>query len=133
MWDRRVVEKLEEVARNYSLSRKFRSVLDQFEWIFTGVYGPYLNSERGLLWEELVGLISWWDAPWCIRSDFNVVRFSSEKSRMAIFSYAMDEFSEFISEFGLLDPPLEGGLFTWSNDQEILAKSKIDRFLISSN
>uniref|UniRef100_A0A2N9EX59 Reverse transcriptase domain-containing protein n=1 Tax=Fagus sylvatica TaxID=28930 RepID=A0A2N9EX59_FAGSY len=94
MWDRRMVEKVEEVAGNYSLSCKFRSVFDQFEWIFTG--------------------------------------FPSEKSGMAAFSPAMNDFSDFISELGLLDLPLEGGLFTWSNNREFPAKSRIDRFLVSS-
>ena len=132
MWDRRMVEKVEEAAGNYSLSCKFKNVFDQFEWIFTGVYGPNLDNERGFLWEELAGLISWWDAPWCIGGDFNVVRFPSEKSGMAVFSPAMNDFSDFISELGLLDLPLEGGLFTWSNNREFPAKSRIDRFLVSS-
>ena len=127
-----MVEEVKEVVGNYSLSCKFRSVFDQFEWIFTGVYGPNLDNERGFLWEELAGLISWWDAPWCIGGDFNVVRFPSEKSGMAVFSPAMNDFSDFISELGLLDLPLEGGLFTWSNNREFPAKSRIDRFLVSS-
>jgi exonuclease III len=46
MWDRRVVEKVDEAARYYSLSCKFRNVSNQFKWIFTGVYGPNLESER---------------------------------------------------------------------------------------
>uniref|UniRef100_A0A2N9I0X5 Reverse transcriptase zinc-binding domain-containing protein n=1 Tax=Fagus sylvatica TaxID=28930 RepID=A0A2N9I0X5_FAGSY len=131
MWDKRVVEKVEEAAGYYSLSCKFRNVIDQFEWIFTGVYGPNLDSERGLFWEELVGLISWWNAPKCIGGDFNVVRFPSEKYGLAAFSYAMHDFSDFITEFGLMDIPLEGGMFTWSNNRKISAKSRIDRFLFS--
>ena len=131
MWDRRVVEKVEEAAGYYSLSCKFRNVLDQFEWIFSGVYGPNSDSDRGMLWEELASLVSWWDAPCCIGGDFNAVRFPSEKSGMASFNYAMHEFSNFISECGLMDIPLEGGLFTWSNNREIPAMSRIDRFLFS--
>ena len=127
-----MVEEVKEVVGNYSLSCKFRSVFDQFEWIFTGVYGPNSDSERGLLWEELAGLLSWWDAPWCIGGDFNVIQFPSEKSRRAVLSPAMNEFSDFIAKMGLLDLPLEGGLFTWSNNREISAKSRIDRFLVSS-
>jgi hypothetical protein len=131
MWDKRVVEKVDEAAGYYSLSCKFRNVLDQFEWSFSGVYGPNLDSERGLLWEELAGLVSWWDAPCCIGGDFNVVRFPSEKSGLVSFNSAMHEFNDFISECGLLDIPLEGGLFTWSNNRDVPAMSKIDRFLFS--
>ena len=58
MWDRRVVEKLDEAVGYYSLSCKFRIVTDQFDWIFTRVYGPNLDSERGFFWEELSGLLS---------------------------------------------------------------------------
>jgi hypothetical protein len=47
MWDRRVVEKVEAVAGNYLLSCKFRSVFDQFEWIFTGFMAP-IQTVRGV-------------------------------------------------------------------------------------
>uniref|UniRef100_A0A2N9GVH0 Uncharacterized protein n=1 Tax=Fagus sylvatica TaxID=28930 RepID=A0A2N9GVH0_FAGSY len=53
MWDRRVVERVDEAVGYYSLSCKFRNVIDQFEWIFTGVYGPNLDSERCNLWEDM--------------------------------------------------------------------------------
>jgi hypothetical protein len=41
-------------------------------------------------------------------------------------------FSDFISDCELLDPPLEGGRFTWSNGREIEAMSRLDRFLFSA-
>jgi hypothetical protein len=31
------------------------------------------------MWEELAGIISWWESPWCIGGDFNATRFPSEK------------------------------------------------------
>ena len=55
MWDRRVVEKVEEAVRIY---------LCRVSSVFTGVYGPYQDSERGSFWVELGGLVNWWDAPW---------------------------------------------------------------------
>ena len=113
------------------MSYKFRNISNQFEWIFTGVYGPNTDRDRIVLWEELAGLISWWDASWCIGGDFNVVRFPSEKSRQAPFISAMQEFLEFIADFGLLDTPLEGGKFTWSNNRATPSMSKLDRFLFS--
>ena len=64
MWDRRVVEKVEKAVRIYSLLCKFRTVTNQFDLIFTGVYGPHQDSERGSFWVELGGLVNWWDAPW---------------------------------------------------------------------
>ena len=58
MWDRRVVENVEEAVGHFSVSCKFKNVGDHFEWAFTGVSGPNLNKRRRLMWEELTGLIS---------------------------------------------------------------------------
>jgi len=57
------------------------------------------------------------------------VRFPGERSGVIGFFAAMEEFSEFIFVERLVDIPLQGGQFTWSNN---LVWSKIDRFLLSS-
>ena len=53
--------------------------IDQFDWAFSGVYGPQSDRERPLMWDELSGLASWWGTPWCVGGDFNVVRFPTER------------------------------------------------------
>ena len=113
---------------HFSVSCKFKNVGDQFEGAFTGVYGPNLNKRRRLMWEELTGLISWWDLPWCLGGDFNIIRFPSECLRAASFSRAMHGFSDFVSLHGLMDIHMEGGLYTWSNTS---SASRLDRFLFS--
>jgi hypothetical protein len=87
------------------------------------VYGPNDDGERSILWDEMVGYaVVFW-------RDFNMVRFPTERSGAIGFSAAMEEFSEFIFEQRLVDIPLQGGQFTWSNNQ---VWSKIDRFLLFS-
>ncbi len=61
--------------------------------------------------------------------DFNVTRFSTERMGAAHFTPAMNDFSEFIFSLGLMDIPLEGGRYTWSNNRENAAMSHIDWFL----
>ncbi|XP_030970526.1 uncharacterized protein LOC115990899 [Quercus lobata] len=111
MWDTRVVDKVEEAVGHFSVS----------------------SGDRRFLWEELSGLSSWWNVPWCVGGDFNVVRFPSERAGATAFTAAMREFSEFISEQGLIDIPLEGGTFTWSNSREVASKARLDRFLFSQD
>lgn len=36
---------------------------DNFQWAFAGIYDLTVDNSRRLLWEELVGFISWWDVP----------------------------------------------------------------------
>jgi len=112
LWDRRIVEKLDEYVGEFVVACSFRSVADDFSWAFAGVYGPNFDSFRSSLWDELAGLSSWWELPWCIGGDFNVTRFPAERSREVRLNAAMMEFSDFIFEQGLMDFPLAGGTFT---------------------
>ena len=62
MWDRRVVEKVEEAMGFFfffPVSCKFKNVSDHFEWAFSGVYGPNSNKKHRKMGEELTELISW--------------------------------------------------------------------------
>jgi hypothetical protein len=128
LWDKRVVETIEVYVEEYVVACSFKNIANDFTWAFVGVYGPNINSRRRSLWEELVGLLSWWDFPWCIGGDFNVPRFPCERSGEARFCPAMTEFSNFISELSLMDLPLSGGLSTWSNNS---SWSRLDQFLVS--
>ena len=60
------MEILEEAVGCFSVSCMFKNVVDQFEWAFTGVYGPNSDKDRRLLWEEPSGLCSWWNVPWTV-------------------------------------------------------------------
>ena len=101
---------------------------DNFEWAFAGVYGPNVDREKRVMW-ELADLYGWWNLPWCVGGDFNVVRFPSKWLGAENFTQVMYNFSDFISINGLMDILLEGGRYTWSN---YLFGSRIDRFLFSS-
>ncbi|KAG2667198.1 hypothetical protein I3760_15G101200 [Carya illinoinensis] len=121
-----VVEKMEFIGE-YSVAVSFKMVEDIL-WAFAGIYGPNIDNIRKLMWEELSGLHSWWDLPWCIGGDFNIVRFPSERSGDSRLSSAMSEFSDIIFDLNLVDLPLIGGPFTWSNNQ---TWSRLDKFPIS--
>ena len=45
-WDNRVLEKLEVESGVYSISVCFRNCVDGFTWIFSGVYGLVIGSEK---------------------------------------------------------------------------------------
>lgn len=79
MWDSRVVERIDEEFGSFSVSCLFKNVEDGLLWAFTGVYGPVLNQLREELWVELSAVAFWWEAPWCVGGDFNVVRFPHER------------------------------------------------------
>jgi hypothetical protein len=128
LWDRRVVSRIDSCMGNFVVACKFKNVDDGLEWAFAGVYGPNRDNLRWRLWEELAGLISIWEVPWCIGGDFNVTLFLDERSRSAAHRPAVADFAEFVAEQGLMDLPMAGGVSTWSNS---VSWSRLDRFLVS--
>jgi hypothetical protein len=56
MWDKKVVEKVDECVGDYTLAVSFRNIVDQFVWAFAGVYDPNSGSDRdffGMSWLAL--------------------------------------------------------------------------------
>ena len=53
IWDKRVLEKLDVIVGQFSVSFLLRVVVDDFVWACTGVYGPNDDGYRSILWEEL--------------------------------------------------------------------------------
>jgi hypothetical protein len=131
MWDRRVVEKIEECVGSLLLL----ALLEMSKMVSLGLLqvSIWANSDcdRRYLWEELAGLLSWWNLPWCIGETSTSLDFPSERLGEAHFCPAMVEFFDFIFDQGLMDIPLVGGTFTWSNNQDPPSWSRIDRFLVS--
>jgi hypothetical protein len=109
MWHRRVVSKVDVCVGTFVAASLFRNVEEGLEWAFARVYGPNRNMHRRRLWKELAGVLSLWDVPWCIRGDFNVTLFHSERSGDARRRSAVIAFDEFIAEQGLMDLSLSGG------------------------
>jgi hypothetical protein len=46
----------------------------------------------------LAGLSSWWELPWCIGGNFNIIRFPAEKLKDVCLNDTMMEFLDFIFE-----------------------------------
>jgi hypothetical protein len=62
-----VVEKIEECVGRYTVACSLRNNDDNFVWRLVGeggVYGPNDDGDRSVLWDELAGLMCWWELPW---------------------------------------------------------------------
>lgn len=97
MLNKRVVEKLKERVSDFTVACSFENVEDGVQWAFVGVYGPNIDLERWLMWEDLVGIIIWWELPSCIGGNFNVSRYPSERSSTFHITPTMRKFFDFIS------------------------------------
>ncbi|RVW19485.1 Transposon TX1 uncharacterized 149 kDa protein [Vitis vinifera] len=113
-WDKRTLEILDWEEGQFSLSCRFRNVENGTVWVFTGVYGPFTKEDRECLWEEIGAIRGLWEDPWSVGGDYNITLFQRERSRQGRITSAMRRFAQIVDELGLMDIPLQGGVFTWS-------------------
>jgi hypothetical protein len=60
LWDKRVLELTDSKVGTFSVSCCWKGIIDGFEWIGTGVYGPTRDDIRTGLWDELRGVRLQW-------------------------------------------------------------------------
>ena len=131
LWDRCVLEKVDSVVCQFSMSCLWKGVFDGFKWVGTGLHGPTNDGIHKDLWTELSSVRLKWDLPWCVFGDFNVVCFPSERLGCSRLSSHMMDFLDFIEEYNLVDLPLGGGPYTWGSGSDHPSRSCIDRFFVS--
>ncbi|XP_073016672.1 uncharacterized protein [Primulina eburnea] len=131
MWDPRFIPVKDNLIGEFSASIKIPKNEFNFWWI-TAVYGLWKPSLRNNFWDELAGLRVLCDERWCLGSDFNVVRTSSEKMNSHSQTSSMRCFDSLIQELELCDPPLLNGKFTWSNLRDMPICCRLDRFMFTT-
>ncbi|XP_077226279.1 uncharacterized protein LOC143859460 [Tasmannia lanceolata] len=93
------------------------------EW-YTGE-GP----KTSMAGTEEYSLSDW--GPWIIGGDFNTIQCPEEKTPIGRINTSMRKLSDFILDYELLDLPLEGDKYKWTNSQDRLVLGRLDRILLS--
>ncbi|XP_026442407.1 uncharacterized protein LOC113341915 [Papaver somniferum] len=119
LWDSDKIEVLDSLIVPYSISLHCENVENSFECIFTGVYASCASNsdEVKLFWRDIKEVRCFWDYPWVIGGDFNEIRYTHERSSGGEVTARMRRFNNFISKHHLIDLPLLGATFTWTNNQ----------------
>lgn len=80
---------------------------------------------------ELGSMMVKWRVSWCVGGDFNAIRFPVERLGALRMISQMRNFNGFIDDHELVDLPLKGVVFTWTNNLDRRVCSRLDRFLLS--
>ncbi|CAN4080374.1 unnamed protein product [Withania somnifera] len=129
MWNKRIWKGEQLEIGTQSITGKFTGINEEFSCHVTAVYADCNREVRKLLWRELIGVRTSISGPWTICGDFNVTRYSSERTNCNRINGAMTEFAACIVELELIDPPLFGGSFTWRRGEDNGCASRIEGFL----
>ncbi|KAK3229325.1 hypothetical protein Dsin_001206 [Dipteronia sinensis] len=98
---------------------------------FCNVYAPTIESERKELWGFLLNLQLSFTVPWVMGGDFNTVLLEKERRGGVFNKWSARAFNSFILHAKVIDTPLRGMEFTWSNNRESGSWARLDRFLVS--
>ncbi|XP_026378053.1 uncharacterized protein LOC113272434 [Papaver somniferum] len=132
-WDSSKIEVSDFLMGPYSITLLCKTISSSFQWMFTGIYAPCASytEDVKLFWREIEEVRSFWQYPWVIGGEFNEIRFCHERSTGSDYTCGMERLNKFISKHHLIDFPLIGATYTWTNNQVQSVRIRIDRLLVS--
>ncbi|KAK9032518.1 hypothetical protein V6N11_056778 [Hibiscus sabdariffa] len=104
------------------------------EWYCTFIYAPPYHDEKKEFWEEIAGLRGQQGCKWCVIGDSNSIVNQGEKSEgNAVNGRNARWYLNFIETTSMIEMPIKGGSFTWSNQriEGNAISEKLDRILFT--
>lgn len=102
----------------FAILVEFSSNHNSEPWILSSVYGPCDNEGKGefMQWFENVQMPD--ELNWLVVGDFNLYRKPEDRNRDGANIGDMLLFNSAISALGLVEIPLHGRKYTWTNKQQ---------------
>ena len=102
----------------FGITIAFTSQHNLTTWKLTTVYGPCVEPGRSLFVDWLKGHQIDDDANWLFVGDFNFYRSLEDRNKLGGNIQDTLTFNDLLGHLGLVELPLKGHAFTWSNMQQ---------------
>jgi hypothetical protein len=117
----------------FAISVCFSSKMDGGVWNLVSVYGPCVEPARTMFISWLKNLDIQDEENWIILEDFNFYRSLENRNRTGGNFQDTLIFNDMIDHLGLVELPLKGNGYTWSNMQDDPLLEQLDWFFTSVN
>lgn len=129
-WNARKYKLLHSSKGVYTVTTKLEH--NGVECQISAVYGPTSAQLRRNFFLEIQDSQPPDGIPWLLCGDFNVTLSSGDRTNLNNNNWRESiKFNELLLELDLIDLPLRGRNYTWSNTREHPTMARLDRFLIS--
>jgi exonuclease III len=114
------------MENEFAQSVEFMSKLNGQKWILTNIYAPCTPEGKMtfLGWFRNIYIPD--DQLWIIMGDFNFIRRPENRNKPGGEINLMLAFNEALSKLGVIEIPMHGQSFTWSNMQQNLLLERLD-------
>lgn len=129
-WRHNLIFSGEYMVESFSVSVKF-SLVDRQHWWLTAIYGPQDNGEKVRFLQELREIQSACAGPWVVARDFNLIYKDEDKNNTNLNRAIMGRFWCLIDDLAIIDIPIHGRKFVWSNQHLSPTLVRLDRVLYS--
>jgi exonuclease III len=117
LWNSAIFDGLLIESKKIGLRIKFTSVHNNASWMLVCVYGPCQGVDRDNFVSWLYNMSIPSVENWILLGDFNFMRSPENRNKDGGNINDMFIFNEIIGHLGLLEFPLKGRAYTWSNMQ----------------
>lgn len=117
----------------FAMSIDFSSKHNNSHWILTNIYAPCTFEGKRIFLEWFTNIDMPDDVNWMVVGDFNLIRSPENRNRPGGDVNEMFLINEAISALNLVEIPLHGKKFTWSNKQSPPLLERLDWFFISAS
>ena len=119
------------LQESFAIVISFTSTSSADSFILVNVYGPCEGVERENFVAWMFHLDIADDTHWILLGDFNFYRYTDSRNRPGANMEDMATFNEIINFLGLIELPIKGRCFTWSNMQSDPLLVQLDWFFTS--
>jgi hypothetical protein len=119
------------LEESFGIAISFTSVISLDIFVLVNVYGPCEGVERENFVAWLFGLDIPDGANWLLLGDFNFYRYVESRNLPGANMTDISTFNEIISYLGLIELPIKGRAYTWSNMQMDPLMVQLDWFFTS--
>jgi exonuclease III len=117
VWNSSVFKGFLVQSQKFGLIINFTSMHNNEQWTLVCVYGPCKGVDRDNFVAWLYNLIIPLGENWLVLGDFNFVRSHENRNKPRGDVHDMFMFNDIIGHLGLLELPIKGCAYSWSNMQ----------------
>jgi hypothetical protein len=103
-------------THKHSISCIVHDIPKDFSWKLVVVYGLAYEDKKVEFIDELHSMMSGWQGPVLVGSDFNLCRTAVDKSNNRVSQKFVDYFNDWINRWVLIELNPLNRKFTWTNN-----------------